>query len=500
MITNNYLSALNNSLEKQAKIQEQLTDGKAIHRPSDDPIKTIRSLRFNTSLAMNEQFAQNLSDSQSWMDNTDGAMSDLSSIMIRAKELAVSADGTKPADALYAIGVEMDQLINQAVTIGNTKIGDRYLFAGQMDKTQPFERKTITDPTNPNATAMDVVVYNGDLNKVSMQIKAGAINPAEDGININGSELFGPIKTMYGQPTMEIFNQLIAIKQELQGARQSVANPSIAGAVTDLGTSTAYTYYDVRIDTVDNAVATAGQVNAASYSVDGGKTWAVAGIVPGNPSTLTLANSETLTIATDPLNKAGATYSFQAKPALDAPITGHVTVGGKYTGSSYSHFTVQLGAVTAGQVDTASYSLDGGTTWTTAGIVPGNPSKLTLTNGMTVDIATDPLNATGQTYSFREIPATDITWISKVGIASIDAAHSAQLKQQTQLGARMATYEMAKNMMEAQNATILDDVSANEDIDFSTTIINQKTSENIYKAALAVGAKIMPISLVDFLR
>ena len=55
MMTNNYLYSLNNALERQTKIQEQLDDGKAIHRPSDDPIKSIRALRFHTNLGMNEQ-------------------------------------------------------------------------------------------------------------------------------------------------------------------------------------------------------------------------------------------------------------------------------------------------------------------------------------------------------------------------------------------------------------------------------------------------------------
>jgi flagellar hook-associated protein 3 FlgL len=74
----------------------------------------------------------------------------------------------------------------------------------------------------------------------------------------------------------------------------------------------------------------------------------------------------------------------------------------------------------------------------------------------------------------------------------VDAAHNAQLKMHTQVGARMATYEMAKNMLESNYVTISSDISA--------AIIDQKTSENVYKAALAVGARILPPSLVDFLR
>jgi flagellar hook-associated protein 3 FlgL len=312
MMSNNYLSALNKSLERQNKIQEQLSDGKAIHRPSDDPIKTIRSLRFNSNLAMNEQFTQNVSDSLSWMETTDAAMSDLSSIMIKIKELTVSADNTKPTDALKAISQEIDQLINQAVQIGNTKIGDRYVFAGQMDSTQPFERKQIKDP-NSNVVK-DVVVYNGDVNKISMLIKPGVANPSEDSVNLTGDEVFGPITYTYGQPTMDIFSNLIGIKEEL------------------------------------------------------------------------------------------------------------------------------------------------------------------------------------------EKPNPDLNWVLNTGLGNVDAAHNAQLKMHTQVGARMATYEMAKNMLESNYVTISSDISANEDLDISAAIIDQKTSENVYKAALAVGARILPPSLVDFLR
>lgn len=411
MISNNYLSALNKSLERQSKIQEQLTDGKAIHRPSDDPIKTIRSLRFNTNLAINEQYTQNVNDSISWMETTDSAMSDLSSIMNRMKELAVSADGTKPADALNAIGAEMDQLINQAVTIGNTKIGARYVFAGQMDGTQPFERKQIKDP-NSNKT-MDVVVYNGDLNKISMLIKPGVTNPSEDSVNLTGAEVFGPTEYNYGKPTMSIFSQLISLKEELQKKSAITQTTGAVGTATVGGsyTGTGYTNYDVRIDGVNGS----NQVTGASYSTDGGNTWnAAVGFTAGSPSTATLSNGITLSMASAAGNAVNGTYSF------------HVPTGGTVNGP-------------------------------------------------------------------------DTSWVSNVALGNIDAAHSFQLKAHTELGARMATYEMAKNMLENNNTTITKDVSQNEDLDIAAAIVDQKTSENAYKAALSVGAKIMPLSLVDFL-
>lgn len=180
MLSYNFLASLNKSMERQNAIQEQLSDGKAIHRPSDDPIKTLRALRFDSNLSSNEQYQENLSDAQSWMQNTDDAVTNVNTIMLRLKELTVAAaNGTNSADELQAMGSEVDGLINQLVNIGNTKLGDRYLFAGQKDKTQPFERSG------------DLISYNGDANKISMVTQPGTAAPSRDAVNMTGEELFG---------------------------------------------------------------------------------------------------------------------------------------------------------------------------------------------------------------------------------------------------------------------------------------------------------------------
>ena len=196
-MTNNFLTSLNKSLQRETKLQEQLADGKNIHRPSDDPIKVVRSLRYNTSLALNTQYTQNAQDAQSWMKTSDTAMQDLSSIMNSIKEKVVQAStGTNPQYAVQAIGTDVDGLINQIVNLGNTKVGDRYVFAGQEDKTTPFTR------------VGDVITYNGDANKISMPIQPGVVSPSQDSVNLTGQDVFGS--------NMSILNDLIAIKQHLQ--------------------------------------------------------------------------------------------------------------------------------------------------------------------------------------------------------------------------------------------------------------------------------------------
>lgn len=299
-ITYNFLTSLNKSLERQNTIQEQLSDGKSIHRPSDDPVKAIRSLRFNSNLKQNDQFTQNLKDARSWMETTDSAMSDLSSVMINIKELVVQAStGSNPQDAVQTIGKSVDNLINQIITIGNTKLGDRYVFSGQTDKTQPFKR---------DDTAVPPISYAGDSSKISMPIQPGTANPNQDSVNLTGIDIFGAGGT-------EVLNHLMEIKQHL----------------------------------------------------------------------------------------------------------------------------------------------DSGT-------------------------------------------IADQNWLSTTGLEYVDTDHANMLQSQTELGTRMSAYDMALNMLEGQNVVITGDVSANEDLDIPKAIIDFKNSENIYKTALSVGARIMPTSLADFLR
>ena len=415
MIVNSYLTSFNSALERQNKLQEQLSDGKAIHRASDDPVRAVRSLKYNTNLAENVQFDQNVKDATSWMETTDSAISEMNSIMTRARELVVSADGTKSPEALQALGKELDGLIDAAVTIGNTQIGDRYLFAGQMDKTKPLERQTITDPAT--GLNVEVVTYNGDTNKISMPSQTGLVNPVQDSVNLTGIEAFGPAQnytdTVSGTTTVTLksLNDLIKIKNEL-----------------------------LRTTTVS-------QSNTGS---------------------------------------------------------GTATLGGKYTGSGYADVTARISGVSGEAVTGVEFSTDGGTTWTAADAdTITYPTTFTLgSTGMTMQIAKASGNALGDAYSFRapvSADGPDEGWLSDVGLRLIADGHDYTIQAQTGIGARSASYEMISNMLLANNTTITSNLSANEDLDIPKAIIAFKNSENVYNAALAVGSKIMPQSLVDFL-
>ena len=130
-------------------------------------MRVIRSLQYRSAIVQNEQFKTNVKDATSWMEMTDKAVSDLSEVMSAAKALVVRAIAPNPDIAYKAAATQLDGLINEAVQIANTKIGDRYIFSGQMDSTQPFERLTLADPSGQSNLNADAVVYYGDDKKIS---------------------------------------------------------------------------------------------------------------------------------------------------------------------------------------------------------------------------------------------------------------------------------------------------------------------------------------------
>jgi flagellar hook-associated protein 3 len=507
MMIYNFLGSLNKSLNRMNTIQEQLSDGKIVHRPSDDPIRAFRGLRFNVALTSNEQYTQNSKDATEWLNQTDSALADLSEITQSAKETAIQAVSSNPSVALSALAEKIDGLIDQAVTVANTQLGDRYIFAGQQDKMTepPYERTTLTI----NGVASDVVIYKGDLNKISLPIQAGAADPSRDSINVTGEDVFGPLQTVTADngtvyKVAGAFSDLIQLKQQITGS--SMAQSNTSGGAATVGNNyygTGNQAFKVKIDSV-----AAGQVMTASYSTDNGLTWKTA--TPDNvasPTSFTLSDGATIGIATAAANTVGDTYTFQDKPnwtmAKSNATSGTPAVSGTYTGTGTAAYKVRIDTVAAGVVTGASYSTDGGTTWTPAAVA-GNPGVVTLSAGLSLTIGNAAGNTAGDSYTFKAEPAgglaTNLQWISDTALANVDKGHDRMLLAQTQIGARMSSYEMAQNMMERDNITISENQSANDDIDIAKLTIDFKNVQNVYQAALSVGAQIMPASLVDFLK
>jgi flagellar hook-associated protein 3 FlgL len=123
------------------KNQEQAVSGKKANRISDDPVGAARIVSLRANSARGEQVAQNLEFGQSFLNMTDAALGELTELVSRAKELSIqmSSSTNSSADAQASTANEIDQLFLRAVQIGNTRLGDRYIFGGYQTTRPPFD-------------------------------------------------------------------------------------------------------------------------------------------------------------------------------------------------------------------------------------------------------------------------------------------------------------------------------------------------------------------------
>jgi flagellar hook-associated protein 3 FlgL len=74
------------------------------------------------------------------------------------------------------------------------------------------------------------------------------------------------------------------------------------------------------------------------------------------------------------------------------------------------------------------------------------------------------------------------------------------LTARSTIGAKVNRLELQRNRMESMSISLTGLLSKNEDADMAEVIMNLKMQENVYRAALAAGARIIQPTLIDFLR
>jgi flagellar hook-associated protein 3 FlgL len=144
-VTNNMrqtqvLRDLQAGLAKLADAQQQVATGKRFTRPSEDPVAMSRVLRADRSLRGIEQYRRNTTAVRTRVDAEEATLNQLTDLLTRAKELGTSqgSDTATPASR-NETAAELDRLIEQVVSLGNTKVGNEYLFAGGQTGTAPFQ-------------------------------------------------------------------------------------------------------------------------------------------------------------------------------------------------------------------------------------------------------------------------------------------------------------------------------------------------------------------------
>ena len=132
---------LQKNRSQMSELQNQAATQKRLNKPSDDPLSSARVLANRSDLAGTKQFSKSLTYAKSFLEFTDQSLGELNEILVRAKELALgqSTDGGSNEETRRAVASELDELTGQMTSIGNRKLGDRYVFGGFHTQNAPFD-------------------------------------------------------------------------------------------------------------------------------------------------------------------------------------------------------------------------------------------------------------------------------------------------------------------------------------------------------------------------
>ena len=180
MLSNNFLRDMRTNLTNLNKIQGQMTSGKQITRPSDDPFKATRIMQMSSDIEANKQYNSNIQNSINWLDTTDTALGQVGDVVARVNELLVSAGGAGyGSEQRQAIKDEINQKIQEVSQILNTSFDGKYIFGGTRGTTKPIDVETKDLDGKPQNTKLLYSNINGgalDLNNASDVLQYNQIN------------------------------------------------------------------------------------------------------------------------------------------------------------------------------------------------------------------------------------------------------------------------------------------------------------------------------------
>lgn len=165
---------LGNSLSRMDRLQDMMSTGKKISKPSHDPMVAIRGMLFRTKLSENEQYRANTDEAVNWLDQAESSISEGGSILARIKDLITqAATDTNGVSEREKISAEVRQLREQLGTVANTTFAGKYIFSGTQILTPPY-----------NGTNIDSGINEAPINlEVSTNIQVQ--------INVTAKEMFG---------------------------------------------------------------------------------------------------------------------------------------------------------------------------------------------------------------------------------------------------------------------------------------------------------------------
>ncbi len=453
-MTNNMLMNINRNQNQLNDYDMQISTGKRIQRPSDDPIVAVRALRFRTTVSEVKQYKRNCEDAKSWCEVSEQAASNVIDICKRMRDLSVqSASDLLNVGNRKKIVSELKELKEQFLNEVNASYAGRYIFSG-------FKTSTAA-----SFTEQDIK----DLEKDSIKYKISQTFTEED---INKKEV---VKGTGDDARISEVNRIRLGYSKIKINRDA-ANPPLIGIETNIPAAEGVAVVYGKSTDIDAYDTTGKQIRVLE---DTGE------LIISEDAKAVISSMN------DPLEVTYKKHDFEK---LDLKPECYFKCTKTYTDAGGNVNTEDFLAQQGDMNYQISYSQMLTVNSTAEDIVP-----VDLQRDMEEIIReVEFIKEDGSLSSKLNADILGKRFSSLLGKA--DKHIDKLLDTRADIGGKINRLALTKNRLTDDTLNFTEIMSKNEDIDYAETYTNMSSMLSVYKASLQATSQVIKPSLLDFLR
>ncbi|MFQ5340556.1 MAG: flagellar hook-associated protein FlgL [Anaerolineae bacterium] len=211
-------------IEGLAGVQEQITSGKRLARPAEDPVAAGEILDLRSNLEGLDAYDQTTESSRGWLAASDTSLQALSDLVIKARTIALRGSSSTAESMLPQLADEAEEVLKEAVATANSRHGGDYILAGFKTDTLPFDLTSLT------------VTYQGDSGAIMREVEPGhqlQINVSGDTIEPALSELADLVDSLRSGDVSAVAGHLSLLDDALDQITSQVSKVGLAADRTE---------------------------------------------------------------------------------------------------------------------------------------------------------------------------------------------------------------------------------------------------------------------------
>ncbi len=175
ILVSNIIKNLRDNMERLDTLSNQLSTGKRVTKPSDDPLAASRGIFYRRVIRENDQFKLNVDDASAFLSSTSVTLEDVRTALRNARNIALQGANDASNMPNETMATQVGSIFDNILHLANEAHDGKYIFAGDKIKAMPF------------ANNGGIVSFIGDNSKRKVETALGVTVNS----NITGEEQFG---------------------------------------------------------------------------------------------------------------------------------------------------------------------------------------------------------------------------------------------------------------------------------------------------------------------